>query len=154
MRYTIAGALLLIALIAACGGDDGDSDLAKELADVCTQTDNADTDRIDVSSPEEGDKITSPLTVTGEIDTIGQEFWISAVNADGDHVIDYPARSPELEEGTMSPFEISVPFTVGEDTPVCIWVYRENVQNVTDQDEAVRIPVLFLPSPTPGATSQ
>lgn len=153
MRYAFVGALLLVGLIAACGGD-GNSELAKELADVCTQTDKADTERIDVSSPEEGDEVTSPLTVTGEIDTIGQEFWISAVNADGDHVIDYPARSRDLEEGTMSPFEISVPFTVGEETPVCIWVYRENVQNVTDQDEAVRIPVRFLPSPTPGATSQ
>ena len=153
MRYGIVAGLFLVALFAACG-DDGSSDLVKELADVCTQTDNADDERIDVSNPKEGDEVSSPLTVTGEIDTIGQEFWISAVTADGDHVIDYPARSRDLEEGTMSPFEISVPFTVGEETPVCIWVYRENVQNVTDQDEVVRIPVLFLPSPTPGATSQ
>jgi hypothetical protein len=153
MRYALVASLFLVALLAACG-DDGSSDLATELEDVCTQTDNADTDRIDVSSPEEGDEVTSPLTVSGEIDTIGQEFWISAVTAEGDHVISYPARSRDLEEGTMSPFEISVPFTVGEETPVCIWVYRENVQNVTDQDEAVRIPVRFLPSPTPGATSQ
>ena len=153
MRYAIVTGLFLLALVAACG-DGGNSELVKALEDVCTETDNADTDRIDVSSPEEGDEVSSPMTVTGEIDTIGQEFWISAVYADGSHVIDYPARSRDLEEGKMSAFEISVPFTVGEETPVCVWVYRENVQNVTDQDEAIRIPVRFLPSATPGATSQ
>jgi hypothetical protein len=95
------------------------------------------------------------LTVTGEIDTTDNEFWISVVDANGDHLVDYPARSPDYVDGEMSPFEVSVPpFFVSEETTACVWVYRVNVQNVDTQEEAIRVPIVLLPSATPEAPSQ
>jgi hypothetical protein len=151
MKYAVLLAFAALPLVIACGGDDGDdSGLAEELGEVCEQRESADTERISVSNPEAGDEVSSPLTVTGEIDTADNEFWISAVNADGEHIIDYPARSEDYVDGEMSPFDVSVPFTIGEEAPVCVWVYRVNVQGVETQEEAVRIPVRFLPNETPG----
>lgn len=154
MKYVFLLLLAILALFVACGGDDDDSGLTEDLGEVCEQRETADTERISVDSPADGDEISSPLTVTGEIDTLDNEFWISAVDADGEHIIDYPARSNDYVDGEMTPFDVSVPFTVGEEAPVCVWVYRVNVQGVETQEEAIRIPVKFLPNPTPGEPSE
>jgi hypothetical protein len=151
MRYLILLALALFAALAvACGDDDGDGgspDPSDELADVCTE-EAPDNERIKVSSPNSGDDLSSPLVVTGEINTENEEFWVSAVNADGDHIIDYPARSRDYVEGELSPFEVSVPFTVGEETPACIWVYRVNLP---EPEGAIKVPVTLLPAASPEA---
>lgn len=152
MRYTIAGALLIIALIAACGGgNNAADDLLAELGDVCKQGDEVDEAAIQVDSPDPGDEISSPLTVKGKIDAFQQQFWVSVVKADGERVIDYPVRSRDLKEGELSPFESSIPFSAGEESAACLWVYRRNVEN---PDDAVRIPVLLQSTESPAATGE
>ena len=152
MRYLLLFTIALTALLLACGGgDDAADDLAKELGDVCTQGDKADEAVIRVESPDPGDEISSPLTVKGAIDAFQQQFWVSVVKADGEHVIDYPARSRDLEEGKLSPFEVSVPFSSGESAAACLWVYRRNIEN---PDDAVRIPVLLQSTESPAATGE
>ena len=153
MRYLLLLTIALTALLLACGGGDDNAadDLAKELGDICTQGDNVDDAVIRVDSPDPGDDISSPLTVKGEIDAFQQQFWVSVVKADGQHVIDYPARSRDLEEGKLSPFEVSVPFSSGEESAACLWVYRRNVEN---PDDAVRIPVLLQSTDSPAAADE
>jgi len=145
MRLLILATLLAAGLFVACSDDDGgsgNSDVAEGLEEVCTQGDDADTDNIKVDSPDDGDRVSSPLTITGEIVAVEQQFWVSAVKGDGEHIIDYPVRSREFVEDELSPFEASVPFTVGEETPICVWVYRESTEEPAD---TIKIPVTFLP---------
>jgi hypothetical protein len=147
MRFLIFALVLVSGQFVACSDDDGggSSDAPEGLEEVCTQSDEVDTERIDVTSPQANDEVESPLTVTGEIDTANNEFWISVVNAEGEHLVDYPSRSEDYIDGDMSPFDVSVPpFHVGEETAACVWVYRENVQGEEGPTEAIRIPVTLL----------
>ncbi len=152
MRYLLLSTIALGVLLAACGGGDGNADaLLEELGDVCAQGDNVDDSLVRVDSPDPGAEISSPITVSGEVDAFQQQFWISVVKPDGEHVIDYPARSRDLEEGKLSPFEFSVPFSTGETTPACLWVYRRNLE---DPDDAVRVPIKLLSTETTTAAGE
>jgi hypothetical protein len=144
MRTVALLAFALTTLLVACSDDDGGGspDLPEGLEDVCTQGDEADTDNIKVDSPAAGDDVSSPLVVTGEIVAFEQAFWVSVVNADGDHIIDYPERDRDLVEGELSAFDVNVPFTVGEETPACLWVYRINDP---EPPEAIKVPITLLP---------
>jgi hypothetical protein len=131
----LAAALLLAA---ACGGDDA-ADVPDELADVCTQSDEAATDTIEVTSPDSGAQITSPLPLSATVTLEEPILYISIVAADGEHITDYPARP---EAGADVSFQQSIPFGVESETPACIWVSRTNQE---DPRDAIRIPVTLLP---------
>ena len=100
---------------------------------------------IAVDEPDNGSEISSPIRVSGEIVPLDGRFWISVVRADGQHIIDYPGNV-EASEDPM-PFTLEVPFSVFEDTPACLWVYRENVEDAPD---ALRIPIELVPEDTEG----
>lgn len=159
MKHLIAILLAgLVALLFACGGDDDEevagptaeppSGLVEELSDVCTETDEvAGDDILRIVSPEPGEEVSSPIVVSGSAQAFQGTVWVAVVKADGEHVIDYPGKTTgDGEERTLAPYEISVPFTVIEDTPVCLWVYRRNVPEPVD---ARRIPIVLVPSAEP-----
>ena len=133
MKYALAACALVAALALVACGDDGVSDA---LADVCTETAEAATDLIIVEDPRKGDDISTPIRVSGEIVPLDGRFWISVVGADGQHIIDFPGNAADSEE--LVPFDLEVPFTVFEETPACLWVYRMQVDEPAD---AVRIPI-------------
>lgn len=148
----IIGALFVVATVACGGGDDGADieALLEELGDVCVESpDVAGGDIIQVDSPDPGDRIQSPLVATGKIAAFGEgRFWITVVEADGEHVIDYPGETGVAEvdgEPQLAPFEVSAPFYREEETPACLWVYRRLVE---DPEDAVKIPVILVPSET------
>lgn len=142
MKYQL-GVVALIALIAviACGGNGGS--VPEELAAVCTETDEAATDVITVDEPDNGEEVSPPIRVSGEVVALDGRFWISVVAADGQHIIDYPGNAEASEDPV--PFTLEVPFSVFEDTPACLWVYQENVE---DPQEALRIPIKLVPEET------
>ena len=142
MKYLLAAVALIATLAVLACGDGG---VPEELADVCTETDEAATDMIAVDEPDNGSEISSPIRVSGEIVPLDGRFWISVVGADGQHIIDYPGYA-EASEDPM-PFTLEVPFSVFEDTPACLWVYRENVEDAPD---ALRIPIELVPEDTEG----
>lgn len=141
----------LVMLALACGGDDDDApreappELVATLADVCTESPEVATeDIIQVDEPQPGDEVSSPIVITGSAVAFQDTVWVSVVKADGDRIIDYPGRTTELGvENTLTPYEVSVPFTVIEKTPACLWVYRRDVAEPTD---AIRIPLVLVPT--------
>ncbi len=139
MKYTLL-AIPFVATLAlvACGGGD---DVPETLAAVCTETEDAATDLISVDEPDNGEDVSTPIRVTGDIVPLDGRFWISVVAADGQRIIDFPGRAADTEE--LTPFELEVPFSVFEDTPACLWVYRHNVEEPAD---AVRIPIDLVPT--------
>ena len=133
MKYALA-----VDALPACG-DDGVPDA---LAGVCTETAEAATDLISVDEPVSGDGVSTPIRVSGEIVPLAGRSWICVVGTDGQHIIDFPGRVADSEE--LVPFELEVPFTVFEDTPACLWVYRPNVDDPAD---ALRTPIDLVPDP-------
>ncbi len=139
MKYALLAIPFVATLaLAACGGGD---DVPAALAAVCTETEDAATDLISVDEPVNGEDISTPIRVIGDIVPLDGRFWISVVGADGQHIIDFPGRTADTEE--LTPFELEVPFSVFEDTPACLWVYRRNVE---EPAEAVRIPIDLVPT--------
>jgi len=143
MKYALAAGALVAALALVACGDDGVPDA---LADVCTETAEAATDLISVDEPGNGDDISTPIRVSGEIVPLDGRFWISVVGADGQHIIDFPGRAAESDE--FVPFDLEVPFTLFEDTPACLWVYRLQADEPAD---ALRIPIDLVAEPESAA---
>lgn len=151
MRYVlmVAGALacVVVAFVAIELGrsdDDAAVPVPSVLAEVCSQREaTLAPDLIEISEPSAGAAITSPLKVSGSVNAAGGTFYISLVTADGTHVIDYPVHTNTPD--TLVPFEQQIPFSYFEQTPACVWVYRENI----DGAETVRIPVVIQPQASP-----
>ena len=151
MRYAlmVGGAIVcvvvaFVAIELGGGGDDGPAPVPSVLAQVCSQsTVTVAPDLIEITEPKPGAAVSSPLKVAGSINALGGRFYISLVTADGMHVIDYPARSEEPD--SLVPFEQQIPFSYFEETPACVWVYRENI----DSADTIRIPVVIQPQTSP-----
>jgi hypothetical protein len=132
-----------VAAIALNSSSEDTTPIPSALASVCKQNETTPApDVIAISKPEAGAAITSPLDVKGSINAPGGTFFISLVTADGQHIIDYPAHS---QTDTFVPFEQQVPFSIFEQTPACVWVYRQNADDL----DTVRIPVVIQPQPSP-----
>jgi hypothetical protein len=142
LALSLAATALLIA--AACGGGDSVPD---DLKDVCTQSDNAATDTIQITSPESGDDAASPLSVSGTVTVQGEILFLTIVDSGGERIASYPARPNQT--GTPVPFQQDVPFGVEEETPACLWVSH---RNEPDPQDAIRIPITLLPGGTPRRT--
>jgi hypothetical protein len=131
--------------LAACGGSSA-SPVPSELAGVCTQ-DASPTGAIEVSAPDAGMSIQSPLKVSGKVNSPGSRFFTSVVKGDGTHIIDYPGQT--AKGGGLAPFDQQVPFSIFETTPACLWVY---IDNVAEPRESIRIPIVLEPSATTTTT--
>lgn len=133
--------MALALLTVACGGGDS---VPEELKGVCTQSDSAATDTIQITSPRSGDSVASPLRVSGTV-TVQQEIlYLAIVDADGTHISNYPARPSPT--GTPVSFQQDVPFGVEKETEACLWVSHSNE---SDPQEAIRVPITLLPGGAP-----
>jgi hypothetical protein len=150
MRYAMLLALALgAALIFACG-DDGDGgsgasdELTEAVAEVCTETEDVLTEEeLILEIPKPGDEITDSLHLIGQIAAFEGQFWVSLVTAEGEHLIDAPRFTTDVENEALTPFDVEFPVQpVAEDTPACVWVYR---RNVPEPEDAVRVPIMIVP---------
>jgi Immunoglobulin-like domain of bacterial spore germination len=137
------------ALILACGDDDDNGggaseELTEAVAEVCTETEDVLTEEeLVLDMPQPGDEIVDTLRLTGQIAAFGGQFWISLVTGEGEHLIDAPRMTMDVESEALTPFDVEFPVQpVSEDTPACVWVYR---RNVVDPEDAVRVPVMIVP---------
>ena len=145
MRLTTLLLLALtLAVAAACGGDNGPVSGTSDAGGVCeANPDPAPFDLVQVDEPEPEARIESPLTVTGRIAAFEAQFWVSVFDKGGDPIINYPGRAQAGQE--LSPFEETVPFTVPEDTPACLWVYERSARDGLPI-HVVQIPLTLVPT--------
>ncbi len=61
------------------------------------------------------------MQVTGMIAVFEAQFNIAIKDAGGNDIASAPGMSSEGQ--TLAPFAESVPFTVTERTPACVWVF-------------------------------
>jgi len=149
-------------LLAACNGDGvnitpgatvspgpGDeSPTPTAQPDVCLPNpDPAPTDVAQVDTPEAGDSVTSPVTVSGRIVAFEAQFNITIFDAAGGEIVDVPARSEEGQ--VLSPFSEDVAFSVTEETAACIWVYDVSEADGVTPLSVVQVPVVLQPGGEP-----
>ncbi len=141
----LAALAAIAILLGACGDDDGGS--ASPTAphtppptqtlstgqtpaplNVCAPNpDPAQPDMVTVTQPLAGDAVASPLHVTGKIAAFEATFRITIFNAAGQQVADQVAMSAEGQ--TLAPFSATVPFTVSNPMPACLWVYENSARD-------------------------
>ncbi|MDP2674792.1 MAG: Gmad2 immunoglobulin-like domain-containing protein [Dehalococcoidia bacterium] len=163
MKYgLLLAATCAVALVLACNNGDGvditpgatvspgagdESPTPTAAADVCQPNpDPASADVATVDSPQTGDSVTSPVTVSGQFAAFEAQFNITIFDAAGGKIADVPARSGEGQ--VLSSFSEDVAFSVTEETPACVWVYDLSERDGTPID-VVQIPVLLQPGGQP-----
>src|SRR3990172_4136844 len=163
MKYVLLlAATCAVALVLACNNGDGvditpgatvspapgeASPTPTAAADVCQPNpDPASADVATVDSPQTGDSVTSPVTVSGQINAFEAQFNITICDACGGEIADVPARSEEGQ--VLSPFSEDIAFSVTEPTHACIWVYDLS-EAAGRPIDVVQVPVTIAPGGEP-----
>jgi len=163
MRYGLLLPLTCaVVLVLACNNGDGvditpgatvspgsgdQSPTPTGQADVCRPNpDPASAGVAEVDSPEAGDSVTSPVTISGRFAAFEAQFNITIYDAGGGEIADVPARSEEGQ--VLSPFSEDIAFSVTEPTPACIWVYDLSEADGSVID-VVQVPVTLQPGGQP-----
>ncbi|HUF53086.1 MAG TPA: Gmad2 immunoglobulin-like domain-containing protein [Dehalococcoidia bacterium] len=159
--------LALSLALVACGDDDDDeatptptpsaaeteTPAPSAAVDVCPENPDPATDEdLTVTSPEAGDELSSPFTVSGEAPEFEGRVWFRAYDEEGNAIFD---QGGSTNFGHLAPeFEEEIDFAVSAETIACIEVYllRPTEGGITD---VVQIPVVLLPEEdtTPVATA-
>jgi hypothetical protein len=79
-----------------------------------------------LDQPSAGDTVTSPVTVSGQVNAFEGTYQIGIFDAAGDPIAQTFGTASGTEVGQLAPFSIDVPFQVNDVTPACIWVYEES----------------------------
>lgn len=165
MKYALLAGIAVFAMLAASCGDDDDGGSGTptatessptatpaynptpsgsiDAANVCGgNPDPATGDQLVVTAPLPSDEVTSPMQVTGMIAVFEAQFNIAIKDAGGNDIATASGMSSEGQ--TLAPFSESVPFTVTERTPACVWVFdfsaADGLPSMVHQ-----VPVYLLP---------
>ena len=82
-----------------------------------------------IDQPSEGDTVTSPVTISGQVLAFEATYQIGIFDADGNPVVETFGTAGPGEAGVLAPFSIDVAFDVDEATPACIWVYEASARD-------------------------
>ncbi|MBI1885616.1 MAG: Gmad2 immunoglobulin-like domain-containing protein [Chloroflexi bacterium] len=113
------------------------------VPNVCQPNpDPASADVLVIDQPSSGATVTSPVTVSGQINAFEAQFKIAIYAADGSVIEDVNARSAEGQ--VLAAFSEDVAFSVTEETPACIWVYDLSPRDGSIENVG-QVPVLLQP---------
>ncbi len=82
-----------------------------------------------IDEPSEGDTVTSPVTVSGQVLAFEATYQIGIFQADGTPVVETFGTAGPGEAGELAPFSIDVTFQVNQSKPACIWVYEASARD-------------------------
>ncbi len=82
-----------------------------------------------IDQPSEGDTVTSPVTIRGQVLAFEGTYQIGIFNAAGDPIVERFGTAMGTEIGELAPFSMEVAFDVDEPTPACIWVYEASARD-------------------------
>jgi hypothetical protein len=166
-RILLISVAALAVLLTACGDDDevtgtpteaptgtataasptttgtATSTATTTAVDACGENpDPATSEQVQVTTPEPGDEVTSPMQITGLIAAFEAQFNIAIKDANGDTIVEVPAMSSEGQ--TLAPFSTSVAFTVTTAMPACLWVFDYSAMD-GEPSMIHQVPVTLLP---------
>lgn len=82
-----------------------------------------------IDQPSEGDTITSPVTISGQVLAFEGTYQVGIFDAAGDPIVETFGTAGPGEAGELAPFSRDVTFDVDEPTPACIWVYEASMMD-------------------------
>ena len=94
-----------------------------------------------VNQPQPGDLVTSPVTVSGQINAFEAQFNIAIKDASGADIATQPGHSQQGQ--TLSPFNESVAFTVVTQTLACLWVFDLSAMDGSPI-QVVQVPITLV----------
>jgi hypothetical protein len=97
-----------------------------------------------IDEPSEGDTVTSPVTISGQVLAFEGAYQIGIFNAAGDPIVETFGTAGPGEVGELAPFSIDVPFDVDQPKPACIWVYEASAMDGSSINVG-QIPVTLSP---------
>jgi Immunoglobulin-like domain of bacterial spore germination len=113
------------------------------IANVCqTNPSPATSAQTVVNQPQPGDLVTSPVTVSGQINAFEAQFNIAIKDASGADIATQPGHSQQGQ--TLSPFNESVAFTVATQTLACLWVFDLSAKDGS-LIQVVQVPITLAP---------
>ncbi len=114
------------------------------IANVCqTNPSPATPDQTVVNLPQPGDQVTSPMTVSGNINAFEAQFNIAIKDAAGNDIATVPDVFSSQGQ-TLAPFSTSVPFTVATQTLACLWVFDLSAMDGSPV-QVVQVPITLEP---------
>jgi hypothetical protein len=114
------------------------------IANVCqTNPSPATSDQAVVNLPQPGDQVTSPMTVSGNINAFEAQFNIAIKDASGTDIATVPDVFSSQGQ-TLAPFSTSVPFTVTSETAACLWVFDLSQMSGLPI-QVVQVPITLMP---------
>jgi hypothetical protein len=114
------------------------------IANVCqTNPSPATSDQTVVNQPQPGAQVTSPVTVSGQINAFEAQFNIAIKDAAGNDIATVPDVFSSQGQ-TLAPFSTSVPFTVASQTPACLWVFDLSAKDGSPI-QVVQVPITLVP---------
>ena len=142
----IVGAIGLLAL-------SGASYASAQAAGVCP----ANPDPVDASdpsvivdAPEDGDRVTSPVTISGEARVFEANVRITIFDAAGNVLADTFTTAAEGAPA-LAPYSTQVSFTTSTEQQGCIRVFEESAQDGSPVN-VVQVEVTLAPATTPPTT--
>lgn len=155
--FVLAPLLVAVAVIVACGDNDGATPSESATAsptptarpvvrDVCGENPDPATDaELVVTSPEAGDAVETPLVVRGESPEFDGRVWFRLLNEEGSLILE--AGGSTNFGHIIPPFEKSLNIEVAERQEVCLQVFRQQ-PSAGGETDFVQIPIALLPSET------
>jgi hypothetical protein len=114
------------------------------IANVCqTNPSPATSDQTVVNQPQPGAQVTSPVTVSGQINAFEAQFNIAIKDAAGNDIATVPDVFASQGQ-TLAPFSTTVPFTVASQTPACLWVFDLSQMSGLPV-QVVQVPITLVP---------
>ena len=88
--------------------------------------------------------VTSPVTVSGQVNYFEATYQIAIYDASGAPLVETFGTAQQPDIGVIGPFSHDVTFTVTEPTPACLWVYEQSAMDGSPV-RVGQVPLLLLP---------
>jgi hypothetical protein len=151
----VAASVALLALVACSDDDDGptlspSSSPAPSFSptpfpNVCLPNpDPATADFQTLDEPAPSSEVTSPVSVSGQVNYFEGTYQIAIYDASGTPLIETFGTAQQPDIGVIGPFSHNVAFAVSEPTPACLWVYEQSAQDGSPVHVG-QVPIVLLP---------
>ncbi|MCH8814432.1 MAG: Gmad2 immunoglobulin-like domain-containing protein [Chloroflexi bacterium] len=150
-RLTIVTIAAIIALAFAACADQADapspfpSPSPTPFPNVCLPNPDPATSEFQIlDAPDPFTEVTSPVTVSGQVNAFESVYQISIFDAGGTALVETFGTAQQPDIGIIGPFSSDVAFTVSEPTPACLWVFEESARDGSPINVG-QVPLILLP---------
>ena len=97
-----------------------------------------------LDAPDPFTEVTSPVTVSGQVNAFESVYQVSIFDADGAALVETFGTAQQPDIGVIGPFSSDVAFDVSEPTAACLWVFEESARDGSSINVG-QVPLILLP---------